>query len=87
MNNFIDTLSISQENKIKLASLGADNPAALLGVIYAVPEAMSEFIGYDPFNIVKKELNALLTPEQKSIFDQDLPDFKIQPFLDKKNLS
>lgn len=86
MNNFIDSLSVSTEDKIKLRSIGADNPGALLGAIYAVPEAMAEFIGQNTLTTVTNELEALLTPEQKEIFNQELPNFKVQPFLENKKL-
>lgn len=85
MQEFIDKLTISFEDKIKLNSIGADNPAALLGVIYAAPEAMEQFIGKNVMDTVTKQLEAVLTPEQKAIFSEAPPDFKIQPFLDSKN--
>lgn len=62
---FLKDLPISEEERQKLASLGASTPLALLSLRKASPEAFDRHVGADRAAAVAEALEGLLSEEDK----------------------
>jgi len=65
-SEFLSELSLSVEEKRKLAELGASTPAALLSLRRAAPEAFENLLGKERAKEVVEQLWNLLTPDEQA---------------------
>jgi hypothetical protein len=65
-SEFLSELSLSAEEKRKLAELGASTPAALLSLRRAAPEAFENLLGKERAKEVVEQLWSLLTPDEQA---------------------
>ena len=63
---FLDQLSISDEDRARLAKFGANTPFALLSIRKASKDAFDDFIGRDRVDRIAGEIETLLTDEQRA---------------------
>jgi hypothetical protein len=73
MSDFIDSFPLSDELKVKLRSVGADSPAALLGSLDAAGAAAENFLGRLALQRVRRLLRATLSPRDRKAFAAPLP--------------
>lgn len=73
MSDFIDNFNISDELKMKLRSVGADSPAALLGSLDAAGAAAENFLGKQALRQVRTLLLASLSPQDRKALAAPLP--------------
>jgi len=64
-SDFLKDLDISEEERKKLASFGASNPKALLSLRRASRDAFDSYLGNDRADAIARQLEALLTGEEK----------------------
>jgi len=64
---FLDGLEISDEDRARLASLGANSPYELLARRKASKDAFDGFIGQELADSVAIQLDPLLTDEQREL--------------------
>lgn len=73
MSDFIDGFPLSDELKMKLRSIGADSPAALLGSLDAAGAAAEQFFGKRALLQVQRLLRASLSPQDRKALAAPLP--------------
>lgn len=64
-SQFLDELTLSDEERAKLAKLGARTPVALLAMRKASKQAFDDYIGQDRADVIATELDSLLTDEER----------------------
>lgn len=74
---FLSRLNLTDEETAKLASLGATTPLSLLGALRASPEAFVSFVGKDRADTIVDRISGLLTDEERSSLDEELPLFSL----------
>jgi hypothetical protein len=70
ITGFLDGLEVSDEDRARLASLGAKSPYALLARRKASKDAFDGYIGQDLADSVAIQLDPLLTDEQRESLRQ-----------------
>ena len=64
MSEFIDQLSLTDEEREKLKALGVGSPLGVLSIRKASPEAFDRHFGSDRAQAIAEQLKALLTPSE-----------------------
>lgn len=63
---FLDQLSISDEDRDRLAKFGVNTPFALLSIRKASKDAFDDFVGRDRVDNIATQLETLLTDQQRA---------------------
>jgi hypothetical protein len=71
--DFLRRLNVSEEERRKLASLGASTPLALLAMRQAAPEAFEAHLGPQRAGPIAAELFALLSDEERERLAEPAP--------------
>ncbi len=71
--DYLRRLNVSEEERQKLASLGASTPLALLAMRQAAPEAFDQHLGPDRAGPIAAELLALLNDEERKRLAASVP--------------
>jgi hypothetical protein len=64
MSDFIDKLSVSDEERQKLKSLGASSPIGILSIRKASTEAFDKHFGPERADAIAAQLKSLLTEQE-----------------------
>ena len=68
-DNYLEDLPLSCEEKTKIARLGASNPAALLAMMQAAPEAFDRYLGSDRAQALASALKHLISEAEQAVLD------------------
>ena len=69
-SDFLEALQLSEEDRAKLASFGADSACALLAIRKASKDAFDNYLGRDRVENTVEQLERLLTSEQRHALQQ-----------------
>ena len=67
---FIKGLSVSDEERAKLASFGAKSPLALLEMRKASRDAFDDFVGRERAPAIAEQIENLLSDEERTLFNK-----------------
>lgn len=78
MDNYLEKLSLSDEEKSKLIELAADSPSSLFSIIQANPAAFKQYFGEENANRLMQNLLELIDTENlNKISEQNTNQFKL----------
>jgi len=66
-SDYLNRLTITPEERSRLADLGAAGPLAILGIRRAAPEIFNGLFGQDRAAVIVEQLMALLNEEERAI--------------------
>ena len=75
MYSYLEKLSLSFDEKEKIARLGISNAAALLAMIQAAPENFRNYLGGEHFFSLIQELKNLISNSEQVILNQPTKQF------------
>ena len=86
MDNYLDILPLSDEEKYKLTELGIDSPIALLSMIKANPSAFEDFLGLNKTVELENVLKNLVRDKELQTL-KNLPSVKTElgAIISRKN--
>ncbi len=73
---YLEDLPLSFEEKAKITSLGAPNPAALLAMRQANPEAFDQYLGRDRAQELAAALRHLISEPERTVLDAPVQQFR-----------
>lgn len=82
--DYLESLSLSDEDKAKLQSMGMQSPFALLSIIKASPDAFEAFMGKEKTAQLAQELEAKLSEDERSLLETPLPLRKTGAIIDRE---
>lgn len=68
-DNYLENLPLSDEEKAKIAALGATSAAALLAMMRAAPEAFNHYLGSDFSQELAAALEASISDRERAILN------------------
>lgn len=74
--DYLKDLPLSFEEKTKIASLCAPNPAALLSMIQAAPEAFDRYLGRDRARELAAALRHVISESERAVLDAPVREFR-----------
>src|SRR6266516_1198243 len=73
--SFLHGLPLSDEEKVKLQSLGAETPAALVGMMKASPDSFHRLLGPERAAEIRTHLERLISPDERAVLEAPVPAF------------
>ncbi|HMS44084.1 MAG TPA: hypothetical protein PKE69_27910 [Pyrinomonadaceae bacterium] len=70
MEDYLEKLSLTDEEKLKIKRLATDSPAALFSMIEAEPEVFDKYLGEKTARKLKTDLEMLLKPSERKILQE-----------------
>jgi hypothetical protein len=70
MAEFVDNLSLSEDERSKLKALGVSSPLGVLSIRKASPAAFDQHFGAERAQAISDQLKALLTPSELALLEQ-----------------
>jgi hypothetical protein len=80
---YLQDLPFTTEEKDKIARLGADNPAALFGIMKAAPQAFEDYFGKERSAEIEKILRESMSEREKAIIDAPPTKFSTGAIVDR----
>jgi hypothetical protein len=80
---YLQDISFTTEEKDKISQLGADNPAALLGIIKAAPQAFENYFGKERSAEIEKILRESISEREQAIIDAPSTKFSTGAIIDR----
>ena len=74
--DYLENLSLSDEEKAKILHLGVSSGVELLAMMRASPQAFKGFLGDDRFDELSSTLEASLDDRERAILDRPTENFK-----------
>jgi macrodomain Ter protein organizer (MatP/YcbG family) len=71
MEDYLENLPLSSEEKAKINALAVDSPAALLSMIEADPETLNQYLGEKATEKLKASLQTMLKPSEKRVLQAE----------------
>jgi len=75
VNDFIDSLALSEDEKARVEELGAESVPMLLGQLCAAPDAAASFLGDDLYKKLLAAAESRLRATERSILQMQTPQY------------